>query len=325
LDWVCWCTGDQPPVAATSDKSGRELLLRSAEDFRIAAYRAKQIVRGHDQVIDSLLARTEEAVTLRARRRDQTAQPPLASFLLVGGEGVGKRYLARVAAKLLYRDGAVLAFECDRTTSGMLIGSKGAPGELIESVRRQPFQMIIFEGVHAAPPDVIQILSTILTRGAYRSPNSQKALSFQNTTVVMTTTKAVSVMEALEMESLSDEIWRERAIDVLVSETLIDQTVLHSVSDVLYCHWPSDEVKAEVVAMLMKKEARAHGVTLSRIDPEILVAQVLQINDSTGFALVPQRVKTLLRKPLVAATQHNRDLLSLRVRRPPILASGRES
>ena len=90
LKCLCWCTGDQPPLGDASDKSGSELLLRSEKDFRIAAYRAKQIVRGHDDVIDRLFSRIHEALTLRTRRRDRSTQPPLASFLLVGGPRGGK-------------------------------------------------------------------------------------------------------------------------------------------------------------------------------------------------------------------------------------------
>ena len=50
--------------------------------------------------------------------------------------------------------------------------------------------MIIFDGIDRGSSDLIQILSAILTLGGYRSPDTNKTISFQNTVVVMTTTKA---------------------------------------------------------------------------------------------------------------------------------------
>ena len=91
---------------------------------------------------------------------------------------------------------------------------------------------------------------------------------------------------------------------------------LSAVTDICYCEPPTDRVKAEVVALLMKKECRDHGIELSNVDPEILATQVIQLDDASGFRLAPQRVKKLLRKPLVAAAPERPPSLSLRVRTP---------
>ena len=99
---------------------------------------AKQVVRGHDAVFDLMLNRLCETVMLRKRRKDVVGGlPPLASFLLVGKDGIGKRYLARVLAKLLYRSAAVTVFECDKLSSdavSQVLGAKGSPGKLADSV-----------------------------------------------------------------------------------------------------------------------------------------------------------------------------------------------
>ena len=129
LKCLCWCTGDQPPLGDASDKSGSELLLRSEKDFRIAAYRAKQIVRGHDHVIDRLLPRIHEALALRTRRRDRSTQPPLASFLLVGGPGGGQAIPFCASWPSCFIATAVpWCLSADRVTPETLVGTKGAPG-----------------------------------------------------------------------------------------------------------------------------------------------------------------------------------------------------
>ena len=151
-------------------------------------------------------------------------------------------------------------------TAETLVGTKGAPGELLESVRLQPFQVIVFDGIDRGSSDLIQILSAILTLGGYRSPNTNKTISFQNTVVVMTTTKATAALGTLAAKSLSEAAWQYQAVDIVATETLIDHALLNAVTDVLLFDAPTDLVKAEVVAPLMTKESSAHGVTLSGVD-----------------------------------------------------------
>jgi hypothetical protein len=123
-------------------------------------------------------------------------------------------------------------------------------------------------------------------------------------------------VEALAGAGLGEAVFHQRAIELIGEETQIDHGLLNAVTDVCFCASPSDSVKAEVVALLMKKECRDHGIELSNVDPEILATQVIQLDDASGFRLAPQRVKKLLRKPLVAAAPERPPSLSLRVRTP---------
>ena len=123
-------------------------------------------------------------------------------------------------------------------------------------------------------------------------------------------------MEALASAGLGEAIFHQRAIEVLLEETQIDHGLVSAVTDICYCAPPTDRVKAEVVALLMKKECSDHGIELSNVDPEILATQVIQLDDASGFRLAPQRVRKLLRKPLVAAAPERPPSLSLRVRTP---------
>jgi len=323
LNVVCWCMGEQtggrdPDRPSTADS---ELLLKTAQDFQVAGFRAKQIVRGHDDIIDRLLKRIHETLTLRSRRNAGSGQP-LSSFLLIGPDGIGKQYLSRVISKLLYRSRGTLVFECDRVTVQRLIGSKATPGELLEALKRLPFQLIVLERIDRAAPDMLQMISTILTQGNCSAGGSEQTVSFANATVVMTAAKGWSLLQSLNVKLLSESAWHRRAVEVLSSETTIDAECLNALSDIVLCKSPEDVVKAEVVAMLMKKEAAAHGVSLSNIEPEILMSQIVQIPDDGGFSLVPERVKRLLRRPLLAATQAEQESLSLRVRWPERITAG---
>lgn len=316
LNWVCHWAGEQPPLLSSTAVPQAEFLLHSDEDFRNASWRAKQVVFGHDEVVDQFLWRIRDALTLRKRRRESSGQPSLGSFLLVGGEGIGKRYLARVMAKLLYRDGSVLALECDKLPHDSLLGAPGHSGELLQAVRRQPCQLILLERIDAAPPVVLQELQNLLARGSCRDPSSGRDVSFQNTILVMTTTKAAGRLAALTARSPADRAWQAQAVEALCSETALDRALLYAVGGVLLCEQPSDYVMAKVTAQLMLKECEVHGVHLQQVDPLILASEVLRIDESFGFGRLPQDIKQLLAKPILAAGQHNRQFLSLCVRLP---------
>lgn len=322
LRCVCWCMGK--PFPHPDEPAGEGLdqrLLRTAHDFQVAAQRAKEIVRGHDEVIDRLLGRVQENILLRSRRKSHPPQP-LASFLLVGSGGIGKRYLTRVLSKLLYRHPGTLVFECERLTAETLVGTADRAGELLQAVCSQPSQLVLFDHVDSASEDVIRILSTILTRGEFPAPDTKQPVSFAEATLVMTTASGLTALSDLNAQSLPEAAWHARSVEMLMQESTLDSECLNALAEIVLCQRPSDAVNAEVVVLLMKKEAAAHGVHLARIDPEIVASQVLQITDEHGFALAPERVKKLLRKPLLAAHQHDQKTLSLRVRPPEPVPAG---
>ena len=309
---ICYLTGQQMPLDERPGASVDSLLLLSRNDFHIAASRAKQIVRGHNEVLDRVLSRIFENVTLRKSRRHSKLLGPVASFLLVGNDGIGKRYLARVVSKLLYRTGRVEVFECDRITAASLVGTKGQPGDLLEMARREPYQMLIFERIEKASAEVVGVLMRLLSNGQLAQPGSESAVSFQHSTVVFTTNPTES-MASLDETALGQSAWQQRVIEQLRDERQIDGGMLSAIDEVLLCQSPADDVKAEVISLLMQKECKAHGIELSHVDPIILGTQVLQLDDATGFAHSPNRIKKLLSRPLVAATADEHDSLSLRV------------
>jgi midasin (ATPase involved in ribosome maturation) len=271
-------------------------------------------VRGHDHVIDTVLGRLYENLMLRRSRRGAHSGGPLASFLLVGQEGIGKRYLMRVIAKLLYGTSAIELFDCRRLTAASLTGTKDREGVLPEIVRRSPCTLLLFENIDKASQDVASVLLEIMTTGRLTQPGATAKVSLADTTLALTTTRACGSLEALASAELGEAVFHQRAVEILGEETRIDHGLTSAVTDICFCAPPTDRVKAEVVALLMKIECRDHGIELSRVDPEILATQVIQLDDGAGFQHAAQRVKKLLRKPLVAAAPERPPSLSLRVR-----------
>lgn len=309
---ICYLTGQQTPMDERPGATVEGLLLQSKHDFHVAAGRAKQIVRGHDEVLDRTLSRVFENVILRKSRRHSKSLGPVASFLLLGDDGIGKRYLSRVLSKLLYRSGRVEVFDCERITPESLIGIKGRPGDLLEMVRQEPFQMLIFERIEKASAALVGVLLRLLSTGQLTQPGTDSAVSFQHATIVFTTYSS-ELIANLDEATLGRSMWQQRVGEYLRDERQLDSGLLSAIDEVLLCDPPSDEVKAEVISLLLRKECSNHGIELSHVDPIILGTQVLQLDDATGFAHAPSRIKKLLSRPLVAAAADEHDSLSLRV------------
>ena len=313
LKFVCHMIGDELPIESTSTSSRRRLLLRTAKEYLVAADRAKQIFRGQNDIINSLLARIRENQSLREKRRDDNALP-LGSFFLIGHEGSGKRYLSRVLSKLIYGSGTIDVFDCSRINAGMLIGNRDQPGELIRLVQQRSYRTILFERIEKADEDTTKTLLSMLAKGKVALPGARQPVSFENTLIFFSTTEAVSELQSLADKQASGSTLTTSSIELLTSQTGMDRALLTAITDTYLFEPSSDQVKAEVLSLLMQRECRSHEIELAFVEPKLLASQVCRIDDQNGFRIAPQMVNRLLRKPLVAATAANQTSLALRVR-----------
>ncbi len=246
LSFIGWCLGERAGVSSktAAAEASKQRQLQTLRDFQSAATRAKQIVRGQDEVIDKILERIHESITLRNRRQEGSGRLPLASFLLVGAEGVGKQYLARVIAKLLYRAPGTLVFDGKELTTDTLVGTTDQPGELVTTLAENPHRLILFNEVEQAKPEVLIQLRSLLTRGTVSTPSADFSLA--QATLVLMTTAGVDPMAALAEEQVAEAVWHKRAADLLAAETSLEPALLNAVSEIPFCPAPDDLVKDEV-------------------------------------------------------------------------------
>jgi ATP-dependent Clp protease ATP-binding subunit ClpC len=153
--------------------------------------------RLHERVVGQEEAVTAVADALR-RSRSGLADPrrPLGSFLFLGPTGVGKTELAKALAECLFDDeNALLRIDMSEYREPHTVSRLyGAPpgyigydraGQLTEAVRRRPYQVVLFDEIEKAHPDVLNALLQVLDDG--RMTDGQgRTVDFQNTVIIMT-------------------------------------------------------------------------------------------------------------------------------------------
>ncbi len=132
----------------------------------------------------------------RARAGLKDPQRPIGSFLFLGASGVGKTETAKALAAFLFDDeDALLRMDMSEYREGHTVSRLfGAPpgyvgydqgGQLTESVRRRPYQVVLFDEIEKAHPDVWNSLLQILDEGRLTDGQGH-AVDFRNTVIIMT-------------------------------------------------------------------------------------------------------------------------------------------
>jgi ATP-dependent Clp protease ATP-binding subunit ClpB len=162
----------------------RDKLLHMEENLR------KRVV-GQDEAVRAV----SDAVR-RARAGLQDPNRPIGSFLFLGPTGVGKTELCKALAEFLFDDEqAILRIDMseymEKHSVARLIGAPPGyvgyeeGGALTEAVRRRPYQVILFDEVEKAHPDVFNVLLQVLDDGRL-TDGQGRTVDFKNTLIVLT-------------------------------------------------------------------------------------------------------------------------------------------
>jgi ATP-dependent Clp protease ATP-binding subunit ClpB len=169
------------------------------------------------------LKAVSEAVR-RARAGLQDPDRPIGSFLFLGPTGVGKTELTKALAGHLFNDDSAMVridmseFMEKHAVSRLL----GAPpgyvgyeegGSLTEAVRRRPYQVVLFDEVEKAHPDVFNVLLQVLDDGRL-TDGQGRTVDFRNTIIIMTSNLGSDLLAA-QPEGEDSAVVREAVMDIV--------------------------------------------------------------------------------------------------------------
>src|ERR1700726_953639 len=159
----------------------------------------------------------------RARAGLQDPNRPIGSFMFLGPTGVGKTELTKALAEFLFDDETALiridmSEYMEKHSVARLIGAPPGyvgyeeGGALTEAVRRRPYQVVLFDEIEKAHPDVFNVLLQLLDDGRLTDGHG-RTVDFRNTVVIMTSNIASALI--LGFRGQNYEKMKEEALDVL--------------------------------------------------------------------------------------------------------------
>jgi len=161
----------------------------------------EKLLKMEDQIGKRVVGQAEAVKSVstavrRARAGLQDPNRPIGSFMFLGPTGVGKTELTKALAQFLFDDEHALiridmSEYMEKHSVARLIGAPPGyvgydeGGALTEAVRRRPYQVVLFDEIEKAHPDVFNVLLQVLDDGRL-TDGQGRTVDFRNTLIVMT-------------------------------------------------------------------------------------------------------------------------------------------
>ena len=163
-------------------------------------------VVGQDEAVSAV-----SSAVRRARAGLQDPNRPLGSFLFLGPTGVGKTELTKALAAFLFDDDQAIqridmSEFMEKHSVSRLIGAPPGyvgyeeGGVLTEAVRRRPYQVVLFDEIEKAHPDVFNVLLQVLDEGRL-TDGQGRTVDFRNTLIILTSNLGSEFMAGLTDEA----------------------------------------------------------------------------------------------------------------------------
>ncbi len=186
----------------------KEKLLRMEDEL------AKRVI-GQQEAVHAV-----STAVRRARAGLQDPHRPIGSFMFLGPTGVGKTELTKALAEYLFDDeNALIRIDMseymEKHSVARLIGAPPGyvgyeeGGALTEAVRRRPYQVVLFDEIEKAHPDVFNVLLQVLDDGRLTDGQGH-TVDFRNTLIVMTSNLGADFLvnqpEGQDTDAVKDQV-----------------------------------------------------------------------------------------------------------------------
>jgi len=196
----------------------------------------------------------------RARAGLQDPNRPIGSFMFLGPTGVGKTELTKALASFLFDDeSAMVRIDMsefmEKHSVARLIGAPPGyvgyeeGGALTEAVRRRPYQVVLFDEVEKAHPDVFNVLLQVLDDGRL-TDGQGRTVDFRNTLIVMTSNLGAEYLVALG-EDQDVDVVRDDVMNVVRAS--FRPEFLNRIDEVILFHRLRRQDMGRIVEIQLKR------------------------------------------------------------------------
>jgi len=229
----------------------RDKLLRMEEQI------GKRVV-GQAEAVKSV-----SSAVRRARAGLQDPNRPIGSFMFLGPTGVGKTELTKALAEFLFDDEhALIRIDMSEYMEKHSVARMiGAPpgyvgyeegGALTEAVRRRPYQVVLFDEIEKAHPDVFNVLLQVLDDGRL-TDGQGRTVDFRNTLIVMTSNLGAEYLVAQAEGEDTDKV---RDLVMAEVRSHFRPEFLNRVDEIILFHRLKREHMGRIVDIQMQRLAK---------------------------------------------------------------------
>ncbi|MGB7336072.1 MAG: ATP-dependent chaperone ClpB [Salaquimonas sp.] len=224
-----------------------------------------KLLRMEDEIAERVVGQGDavQAVSRAVRRSRaglQDPNRPIGSFMFLGPTGVGKTELTKALAEFLFDDETAMvrmdmSEYMEKHSVARMIGAPPGyvgydeGGALTEAVRRRPYQIVLFDEIEKAHPDVFNILLQVLDDGRLTDGHG-RVVDFRNTLIVMTSNLGseylTSMSEGQDVDSVRDDVMG-------VVKASFRPEFLNRVDDIILFHRLQRANMAEIVRIQLKR------------------------------------------------------------------------
>jgi ATP-dependent Clp protease ATP-binding subunit ClpB len=202
----------------------------------------------------------------RARAGLQDPNRPIGSFMFLGPTGVGKTELTKALAGFLFDDEHALiridmSEYMEKHSVARLIGAPPGyvgydeGGALTEAVRRRPYQVVLFDEIEKAHPDVFNVLLQVLDDGRL-TDGQGRTVDFRNTLIIMTSNLGSEYLVSLG-EDQDVDVVRNQVMNVVRQH--FRPEFLNRLDDIILFHRLKREQMGQIVTIQLKRLEKLLG------------------------------------------------------------------
>lgn len=244
---------------ATADASERSTLLTLEAELH------KRVIGQH--------AAVREIVSALKRSRTGVGNPnkPIGTFLFLGPTGVGKTEMSKSLAST-YFGGASGMVRVDMneyitqdSIHRLLSSGSDAGTSFLDTVRKQPFSVILFDEIEKAHPDIVNVLLQLLDEGVIRD-NDNRTVSFKDAIIIATSNAGSDIIrEQISNGANIDELAKHLADDLIQRGTFKPEFINRFDDVIIFSPLTQDELLQVVGVMLggINTQLANQGITVA--------------------------------------------------------------
>ena len=250
---------------STADTQEKDLLLNLESTL-------KERVIGQDTAVHELVAALK-----RSRAGVANANRPIGTFLFLGPTGVGKTEMSKTLASAYFGgESGMVRLDMNEyitqdSVHSLLLGSSQHGTSFLETVRRQPFSVILLDELEKAHPEIVNTFLQLLDEGSIKDSDN-RVVSFKDAIIIATSNAGADLIRQKISSGVSVQDLENTLTDELIAQGVFKPEFLNRFDDVIIFSPLSPEDLHKVVKIMLNDiniQLQGQGVTVALTEDAI--------------------------------------------------------